>query len=180
MSQQKQTSQIILSLHYRRLLLLRPFNNIKMSFGEKLGITYGHCFPVYISEARFLKEDLSSEKRESLSSSLYKMSHLFRQAETSSSEAGCFNAGRSIRLRLPPPLTWKSSSVMRYCILHVFLQLLFWVPGHSFCLFVALAPYTVQKVHMLCLPCCRCFKSTDPPVCSYCVVAALLHPPWCY
>lgn len=51
----------------------------------------------------FLKEGLSSEKRESLSRSLYKMSHLFRQAETSSSEAVCFNVGRSIRLRLLLP-----------------------------------------------------------------------------
>lgn len=117
-------------------------------------------FPIYLSEVRFIKKGLSSKNERPLSRSLYKMSHLFRQAETGSCAAVCLNAGRSIHLHLLLPHT-ETFFAHEVLLLHVFLQLLFWVPGHSFSLFVAVAPYTVQKVHSLCSQGYRCFRSTD-------------------
>lgn len=127
-------------------------------------------FPLYLSEVRFIKKGLSSKNERSLSRSLYKMSHLFRQAETGSCAAVCFNTGRSIHLHLLLPHT-ETFFAHEVLLLHVFLQLLFWVPDHSFSLFVAVAPYTVQKVHSLCSQGYRCFRSTDdhiiPSLCAH-------------
>lgn len=134
------------------------------------------CFPVW--GEIFLKEGLSSEKRESLSRSLYKMSHLFRQAETSSSEAVCFNVGRSIRLRLllPHMEVFFSHEVLHFACIFTTALLGPWPVIFSFC---GLGPLHSAESSHVCLQCCRCFKSTGPPVCSYCIVAALSHPPWC-
>lgn len=80
-----------------------------------------------------------------------------------------FNAGQSIHLHLLLPHT-ETFFAHEVLLLHVFLQLLFWVPDRSFSLFVAVAPYTVQKVHSPCSQGYRCFRSTDdhimPSLCA--------------
>lgn len=120
-----------------------------MSFGEKLRITYGHC--VFLSEARFFQKRVCPLRSGSLYQGVCIKCLIYLDKLKLVPLRQCVLTWADQFVFACSSLTWKSSSVMRYCMLHVFLQLLFWVPDQSFFLFVALAPYTVQKVHMLCL-----------------------------